>query len=228
MSVFTPSLFDVEDVSVDQMPPVREMTVGPVSFRDVQEFAARYHYTHAARNALWRWGLWHGAVLYGVVAYNLPTRSVCESVFGPDHWAHVWHMTRLAMAEHAPHNSESRLIAGSLREIKRLHPGTWAVLSYADIELGHTGFVYQATNAIYTGTGGDPIFHLDQDGNRRGTYLSGNVGVKRAAALGWTRHVGQAKHRYLYLLGSKTQRKNLRRLLRLNEHPYPKPDDVEW
>lgn len=225
MTILYPSLFDIEDVDERELPKVREMQIGPVSVSDVQEFAIRYHYTHAARNALWRWGLWSGPVLLGIVAYNLPTRSVCESVFGAEHYAHVWHMTRLALSDKAPRNSESRLIGGSLREIRRHHPGCWAVLTYADIALGHTGFVYQATNALYTGTGGDPVFHLDENGLRRGTYLSGNVNAERARQLGWTRHLGPAKHRYLYLLGSRTQKRHLRSLLQLQQLPYPKPDD---
>lgn len=215
------SLFDVSDEI--EMPKVRDMTVGPVSARDVHEFARRYHYTGVGNNANWRWGLWHGVVLHGVVSYNLPTRSVCASVFGEEHLHRVWHMGRLILSEDSPHNSESRLIGGSLKAIQRDYPDTWGVLTYAATDAGHLGYVYQATNALYTGTGGDPIYYMDPAGKRRGTHLDGHgVGADRAAEMGWTRHHGGPKHRYLYVLGSKTQRRQRMEQLRLPVLPYPK------
>ena len=219
------SLFDVEDV--EDMPKVRDMTVGPVSTQDVQEFARRYHYSATGGNASWRWGLWHGVVLLGIVAYNLPTRETCESVFGPDHFDKVWHMGRLALADEAPHNSESRLIAASLRAIKRDHPNVWGVLTYAATDAGHLGYVYQATNALYTGTGGTAHYYSDESGKRRSTYLGGKgVTAERAASMNWTRREGGEKHRYLYILGSKTQRHQRMQQLRLPILPYPKSLDL--
>lgn len=221
VNIHDASLFDVEDV-VD-MPKVRDMTIGPVSTSDVQEFAARYHYTSTGGNMTWRWGLWHGVILHGVVAYNLPTRSVCASVFGEEHLDKVWHMGRLVLSEDSPKNSESRLIGGSLRAIEHDHPNVWGVLTYAATDVGHIGTVYQATNALYTGSGGDPNFYVDQDGNRRGTHLGGHgVTAERAAAMNWTLHRGGPKHRYLYILGSKTQRRQRRTLLRYPVLDYPK------
>jgi hypothetical protein len=215
------SLFDVEHV--DEMPKVRDMTVSTVSTRDVREFARRYHYTGTAGNDMWRWGLWHGPVLHGVVSYNLPTRETCESVYGSDHFDKVWHMGRLILSEESPRNSESRLIGGSLRAIEREHPNIWAILTYAATDVGHIGTVYQATNALYTGTGGHLTYYTDRNGDRRSDYHRGrHVTHERAISMGWTRHRGGVKHRYLYILGNRTQRKQRRALLKLPVLPYPK------
>lgn len=217
----TASLWDVEDT--DEAVKVRDMHVAPASTRDVQEFARRYHYTATGGNMSWRWGLYHGVTLMGVVAYNLPTRETCESVFGPDHFDKVWHMGRLALADSAPRNSESRLIAGSLKAIQRDYRNVWGVLTYAATDVGHIGYVYQATNALYTGSGGDSHYYVDAKGDRRSTYLGGKgVSDTRAREMGWTRHEGGVKHRYLYVLGSKTQRRERMALLRLPTLPYPK------
>lgn len=205
------------------MPKVRDMTVGPATVADVHEFARRYHYTGVGNNANWRWGLWHGATLHGIVSYNMPTRSVCASVFGAEHLHRVWHMGRLILSDDSPRNSESRLIGGSLRAIQATYPDVWGVLTYAATDVGHLGYVYQATNALYTGTGGDPVFYVDTAGRRRGTHLDGQgVSADRAASLGWSRHVGGVKHRYLYVLGNRTQRKARMSQLRLPILPYPK------
>ena len=215
------ALWDAEDVT--EPPKVRDMTVAHATVADVQQFARRYHYSGTGGNMSWRWGLWHGATLWGVVAYNLPTRDACESVFGSEHFDRVWHMGRLALAESSPRNSESRLIAGSIHAIQREYPNVWGVLTYAATDVGHIGYVYQATNALYTGTGGDSTFYTDDEGVRRSTYLGGRgVSPARAVEMGWTRHNGGPKHRYLYILGNKRERRERLALLKLPILPYPK------
>lgn len=214
------SLFDVE--GVEAMPKVRDMTIGPVSVSDVREFGRRYHYTGGEGNAAWRWGLWNGVTLHGVVAYNLPTRKAQAQVFGDPHLTHVWHMGRLILSEESPRNSESRLIGGSLQAIERERPEVWAVLTFAAVSEGHIGYVYQATNALYTGLGGDNnvVHYEDQNGLRRS---SNGVNQSAARERGWTTHRDDGgKHRYLYILGNRTQRRQRRRLLELPILPYPK------
>ena len=225
------SLWDVENTDV--MPKVRDMFVAAVSQRETDEFCRRYHYSTSSGNASWRWGLWHDATLYGVVAYNIPVRSLCDAVFGAEYPDHVWSMGRLAMADESPRNSESRLIAGSLDRIERGHPSVWAVVTYADTTQHHVGYVYQATNALYTGTGGTSHQLRTQSGALLSTYatVNGRKGQRTAAEereQGLTRVAAQPKHRYLYLLGSKTQRKERRRLLKWPVLPdYPKTVGVE-
>lgn len=215
------SLFDVENV--ETMPRVRDMTVAPVATCDVNEFAKRYHYTQTGGNMPWRWGLWHGPVLHGVVAYNLPTRTVCESVFGAEHHEHVWHMGRLILSDASPRNSESRLIGGSLRAIERDYPNVWCILTYAAADVGHIGTVYQATNAIYSGTTGVEHYYIDTRGQRRSNYVNGaRLSKESAINRGWTVHDSLPKYRYIYILGSKTQRRQRMALLKYPILPYPK------
>lgn len=215
------SLFDVEDTSV--MPNVRDMVVAPASTSDVREFARRYHYSRTEGSALWRWGLWHGPVLLGVVAYNIPTRRACSAVFGQDYADHVIHMGRLVLADLAPRNSESRLIGGSLKVMQKTMPDVWAVLTYAATDMGHIGTVYQATNAFYTGTGGKEIYYRDSDGILRNPHVANSTITRTAAEeRGWTRFQGGPKHRYVYILGNKTQRRQRRELLKFPVLPYPK------
>lgn len=221
LDIDTPSLWEVEDADT-QVPKVRDMIVAPVGVADVNTFGRRYHYSLSGGSALWRWGLWHDATLYGVVAYNTPTRPVCEAIFGVEHVDKVWHMGRLALPDKAPHNAESRLIGGSLRAIQRDHPNVWAVLTYADTSVGHIGYVYQATNAIYTGTGGRPTFYLDAAGVRHSAHFGGYVTPARASVLGWTLHRSGEKHRYVYILGNKRERRDRLAQLRLPILPYPK------
>jgi hypothetical protein len=199
-----------------------------VTCDEVEEFCERFHYSHTKGSALWRWGLSSNGILIGVVAYNLPTRTTCESLFGKAGRFHVWHMGRLAMADDAPRNSESRLIAGSLREIQTGYQDVWGVVTYAASDVGHIGYVYQATNAIYTGKSTVHNYYTDSSGNRRSDYLSGFVSKARAESMGWTWHRGAYKHRYVYILGNKTERKARLKLFALPTLPYPKGDTRQY
>jgi len=214
------SLWDVDDV--EGFGPVSEMTVGPVEQIDVREFCRRWHYTNTGGNISWDYGLYEGPVLVGVVAYNSPSRDACAAVFG-DEWAlNVAHMGRLVCAEEAPRNVESRLIAGSLKMLAQDKPEIWAVLTYAAQDVGHIGYVYQATNAIYTGETSRRHYYIDRDGKRRGTKQTNYVTMRDAERRGWTVHHEPPKHRYVYILGTPAQRRERRKLLKLPSLPYPK------
>jgi hypothetical protein len=224
------SLFDVEDVVVQ--PKVRDMNVGPVSMKDTLEFCSRYHYTERAGHAMWRWGLWCGPVLYGVICYNWPSPVAGAAVFGSEYKQNVLHIGRLALPDSAPRNSESRLIGQSLRQLEDEHPEVWAVLTYAATDEGHIGYVYQATNAIYTGVGGDGVVYKDQRGQHRSprSTIAGSaarITKKDARTRGWTVCEAGPKHRYVYILGNKTQRRQRLQMLKYPILPYPKQTQPE-
>ena len=46
--------------------------------------------------------------------------------------------------------------------------------------------------------------------------------AERAAAMDWTKASGGPKHRYVYILGNKRERRERRALLRYPVLPYPK------
>lgn len=214
------SLWDAEDEATP--PRVAEMTIGPVTKADSDEFTHRYHYSGHGTNQHWRYGLWHDMTLWGIAGFNLPTWQVQTMVFGGEHKEHVAHLSRLALAEHAPLNSESRLLSGALTALHHDHPEFWAVLTYADQLQDHIGWVYQATNAYYTGESAVFPRYVMPDGQVRGAYSGTYLGPDEARRRGWEVIDGLPKHRYLYLLGSKTHRKHLRAMLRLPILPYPK------
>jgi len=214
------SLFDVDDV--DSFGDVRSMIVDRVPSRDVDEFCHRWHYTNTGGNMTWNYGLWDGITLVGVVSYNLPTMHACSAFFGPERWDWVVHMGRLVCAEDAPRNVESRLIAGSLRMLKVDRPVAHAVVSYAAVGQNHVGYVYQATNALYCGVTEPKHYYMDPKGQRRATKQGKSVSMAKAIERGWTVHHEPGKHRYVYLIGDKRERKEARALLKFPVLPYPK------
>lgn len=220
MKIIHENLFDVSQR--EQMSKVRDMVVGPASANDLNEFCRRWHYMNRSGPAMNIFGLWDENTLVGCVSYNLPTMETCSSVFGEERWDTVLHMSRLVCAENAPRNSESRLIAGSLKLLKNDRPQVRCVITYAAQSEGHVGYVYQATNAYYTGLGGEKFFYVDQQGNQRSTKQGKRITLAQATEIGWRRVDNLPKHRYIYLLGNKTERSESRKLLLLKVQPYPK------
>lgn len=219
------SLFDVDDAT--GFSPVKDMTVSRVPSADVDEFCRRWHYTNTGGNMTWNYGLWDEFTLVGVVSYNLPTMPACSAYFGEDRWEWVVHMGRLVCADDAPRNVESRLIANSLPMLKHDRPVARAVVSYAAAGQGHIGYVYQATNALYCGVTANTHFYIDQKGNRRAPKQGKNVSIARALERGWEVRHEPGKHRYVYLIGDKRERKEARTLLKFPVLPYPKAADNE-
>lgn len=104
-----------------------------------------------------------------------------------------------------------------------------AVVSYADMEQGHSGIIYQATNWIYTGStvSHDKLYVID--GKRVHPMSLRDKGITNPTA--WARENGvesvkpHPKHRYFYLCGSRSERRRM--LNRLNYDvvgQYPKSE----
>jgi hypothetical protein len=186
------------------------------------EFCRRWHYARTGGNMTWNYGIWDEFTLVGVVSYNLPTMPACSAFFGADRWEWVVHMGRLVCAQDAPRNTESRLIAQSLKMLKLDRPICRAVVSYAAIGQGHIGYVYQATNALYCGTTNKSHYYVDREGNRRAPKQGKNLSIPKAIARGWDVKYEPPKHRYVYLLGNRTERREALGLLKFPTLPYPK------
>jgi hypothetical protein len=116
------------------------------------------HYLHRPCPISWAWGIVVEGRLKGVLTVGRPcSRTVCEGVCGKERSADVYELNRLWLDEGLPCNSESQFIGWCLRELGKTHRNV-ILVSYADTKPsegaadGHVGYVYQATNWIYTGT----------------------------------------------------------------------------
>lgn len=115
------------------------------------------------------------------------------------------------------YNYASYLVAHSL---KMLPNGTF-VVSYADTAWSHVGYVYQATNFLYTGMSAKRVDVFQPEGLHPRAYDKENH-----SDLMQTR---SQKHRYVYLVGNKsTRRKMLKQLKYPVYDKYPKGDETPY
>lgn len=190
-----------------------------------REFIREHHYSRSCHNGPMCWGLFEGERLLGVCAFATPnSENVRASVFGSEHKDSVTELHRLVVLDGTPTNTESYFIARAIRGLRERRPRIRGVLSFADETEGHVGTIYQATNALYLGkTKARARFWRDREGRLRHPRQSGvNITPHRAAEMGWVAEWRDTKHRYLFLVGSKSDRKAARRLLKFDPMPYPK------
>lgn len=201
-----------------------ELRVASVSVKEAEPWLLARHYAKRMCPISFAFGAYRDTVLVGVVTYGTPASPhLCRGICG-DEWADkVLELNRLCCENTA--NLASVLVGRSLRQL----PKPSVVVSYADTAQGHVGYIYQATNFIYTG-------QTDSDRKTpRGDRVSG---------IGHSRHDGRMadgtvdkslsivrrlpKHRYVFLCGTAKQRVQIRGALRYSIEPYPKGESRRY
>lgn len=114
-------------------------------------------------------------------------------------------------------NRASFLVSRSLK----LLPRHTFVVSYADTGWTHVGYVYQACNFLYTGLSAKRLDTYQPEGKHGRNYDKNNH-----SDLHQTRN---PKHRYVYLVGTKNDKKKMIKELKYKVlDKYPKGDETRY
>jgi hypothetical protein len=199
--------------------------VRPIDKNETHVWLLKIHYAKRIPPISYAFGLFESGEMVGVITYGQPaSRSLCIGVAGEQNVNNVIELNRLAL-KYNRKNEASRLIGQSLRMIA----GPKVVVSYADTEQSHLGVVYQATNWLYTG-----ITVARTEWTVRGLeHLHTKALSNKFESLEEIQqHYGDdfyyrprsQKHRYVKLLGNKTERKTLLSDLKYPILLYPKTE----
>jgi hypothetical protein len=153
--------------------------VGDVDHATARAYVTRHHYAGTYVVDKHRFGLYRAGQLVGVAVYSIPTSTRLLTNLLPDLQPFVEsiELGRLVLADAEPGNAETWFLA---RCHQQLHGrGTRAIVACADpvprrmpdgttVAPGHVGYIYQGSNAVYTGRT-TPRTHLLL---RDGTILS--------------------------------------------------------
>ena len=185
------------------------MKVLPIKTEEAVPWIMKKHYAKRLPSISYAFGLYKNDQLVGVVTYGIPaSNSLCEGVCGKQYKEFVIELNRLCLLNNEK-NESSFLVGNSIQ----LLPKPKIIVSYADTAQGHIGYVYQATNFLFTGT------------TKERTDMSAGDGKHSRHATDPTiRQFRSAKHRYIYFHGTKTDKKLLQRKLNYDVEPYPKGD----
>ncbi len=190
------------------------------------------HYAKRKCPISFAFGAYRESELIGVITYGTPASSpLREGIAGKEWASHVLELNRLC-CENSP-NLASMIVGRSLRML----PKPSVVVSYADTAQGHVGYIYQATNFIYTGLSAKRTdWKIKGREHLHGaTIADESRGQSNRAE--WMRekygddfYLGERarKHRYVYLCGNKQQQSAMRNSLRYQQEAYPKGESRRY
>ena len=156
-----------------------------------------------------------GVVLYGNPVGFRVVKSICEEFTDDD----VLELKRLWIEDGYGKNIESYVISQTLKMLKKDSPQTKVVISYADPSVNHKGIIYRASNWLYQGNeigAADAYMYRypNTDNWLSDRAIGEQLGTNGLKAV--LRKIPDMeykkklrKHRYIYFLCSKKEKKRL-------------------
>ena len=150
-------------------------------------------------------GCWERDSFIGVIIFSRGNASNPNKQFGLPN-TQIAELTRIALRVHS--TPTSRLVSIAIRMLRKHCSGLRLLVSYADMDQGHLGVVYQASNWLYAGWAKGADRYRDALGRMWHTRMLSPTGYKKC--YGKRRHVlrpqdlqrvkTQGRHKYLYPL----------------------------
>jgi len=192
--------------------------VQSIKTEECKEWFLKKHYAKRIPNSIYTFGLYEGSLLQGVVSYGMTANNNLNEIIED---VKAIELNRLVINGDVDKNALSFFVSQSLNML----PKPIVVISYADSGQGHHGYIYQATNWIYTGLGkGDYEFKKNgRQYHRKNIYdLLGTGSLENARQHGYEVVKVMPKHRYIFFVCSKKQKKKMIKKLPWQIEPYPK------
>lgn len=190
-----------------------------ITYEETKPFLLGIHYARRMPCVTDAFGLFiQGGKCIGCVTYGVPASyHLCVGIAGKKNKDDVLELNRLViLPEYNGKNYASFLVGRSLKML----PNHTFVVSYADTGWSHVGYIYQATNFLYTGMSAKRTDTYQPSGLHPRAYDKNNHSEYRQ-----TRN---PKHRYIYLVGDKRTKKQMRKELIYEVKPYPKGDEIHY
>lgn len=173
------------------------------------------HYAKRIPSISFAFGLYKDKILVGVLTIGKPASpSLCDGVCGKEFSQYVFELNRLCVNDNLEKNVLSFFVGKCLNLIKE----DIILVSYADTLMNHNGYIYQATNWIYTGATKERTDIGFEDGTHSRHY-SKDIDYS-------IRKFRSSKHRYIYFIGK--MKKTFRLNLNYKIESYPKGENKKY
>ena len=218
-----------------------EYTVRPIPFSDTKEWILRKHYAHRLPSITYAFGLFKDGFMVGCCTYGRPFSTTLQLCLGKENQERLFELNRLVVNDGMERNVLSYFVSQTFK----LLPKPIALVSYADSGQGHHGYIYQATNWLYTGMSapfkdyvvrgmedmhhtsiGDMVGRSDKIGHGKDKVqmLKDMFGEENVYQIERSR-----KFRYFMFLGNRREVKAFRKaLIYPIEKKYPKGDNIRY
>jgi len=206
-----------------------------------KEWLLKKHYAKRMCSISYSFGLFENNLLVGICTFGMPPTPFFSTLFSGESY---YELNRLCVKDGLDKNSLSYFVSNCLKQMKKC-----VVVSYADPNNGHNGYIYQATNWVYTGAG--RVNEKDERGVNRfffnnkefherhipETMLRYKFQIDKSKTKNenWIKNGGQIlkqerKHRYFFVCGDKKFKNKMNKII--NEHfsikSYPKGENKRY
>ena len=198
-----------------------EYSVESINSKETYDWLLNKHYAKRIPSISYSFGLFRDKILEGVCTFGSPpSPALCVGVCGEKYTSFVIELNRLCVSEHTEKNLTSFFLSRCLKLIPKSH----IVVSYADTSQNHNGYIYQATNWIYTGLSAKRTERYDPENpNKHSKTVTETMNYDELAV-----RERPQKHRYIYFLGTKKQKKEMLESLNYEIKPYPKGENKRY
>lgn len=139
-----------------------------------------HHYTHSVPSGK----SYYYRVADALVVISIPANQfVGKFLFGTPRV--VWELSRLWAPDGHEPNLLTRALARAIKAFRALEPVVWGLVSYADPNVGHGGYVYRAASWLPCGQVEDSRYYRDAQGTvvSRRKFHSGGTSMTKAQIL---------------------------------------------
>jgi len=203
------------------------MKVTRITRAECEPFIIGIHYAHRWPSISYSYGLFDEKELIGVVTYGTPPSApLKKGIAGDENKTNILELNRLCL-KYNRRNEASRLISASLKKL----PKGKIIISFADMSQGHNGCVYRASNFTYHGLSAKRTdWKVKGKEHLHGQTIADEFrGVKNRAQAMRDKYGDDfylapraRKHRYIFVTGSKTQKKQLNASIKYKKQDFNK------
>lgn len=185
---------------------LKDYNVRAIDSKEALPMIQNKHYAQRRPSISYAYGLFNkDDELIGVCTFGKPaSNALSEEICGAEHKSRVYELNRLYIEDNIK-NLASYFVSRCLKDLKK---HKLIIVSYSDSGMGHSGYVYQATNFLYTGSTKERTDKYSPN-NRHSRHYNEEYNHLRK--------VRTSKHRYVFFTDSK-DKKNLK----YEVQPYPK------
>lgn len=207
-------------------------TVKSIDNFECKDWLIHKHYAKRIPPIQFAFGLFDEEnILQGVLTVGTPVSNTLRNLWNNEF--KLMELNRLVVNEGLPKNTLSYFVSKSLSLI----PKPMVIVSYADTSKNHHGYIYQATNWIYTGLSlpFKDYYIEGMEHLHNGTIMDMSRGQENRVE--WLRQKYKEKlimierprkHRYFTFLGSKKDISLMDKMLPYQKEKYPKGDNVRY
>jgi hypothetical protein len=204
--------------------------VKSIDYQDCKEWFLKKHYARRMPPPIkYCFGLYEGLLLKGVCAYSSSMAINLQKNINYD----LIELSRLIIDQTCQKNSLSWFLGKTIK----LLPSPLIIISFADVSQNHHGYIYQATNWIYTGLSephndycikglehlhSKSIMEKSKGQENRVEWLKKTYGDR------FYIEARPRKHRYFYFVGDKRDKKKMMKELPYEIQPYPKGENKRY